>query len=224
MLRKRLVALCVLASAAFVVGVVTPSDAAAQEVMDLDEEAKKMEEAETGVVDLDEDAPEETGPVAAGQMTEQAAAAKKLFDREKWADAALALYRVVAGETGDDPGNQQLAQYYLAIALYRLKFYQASYAIFSVIADNRNHIKFNETLLWLAKLATQLPEPADIIERVGKYTEDQLARFDSFAGSTGRAPTTSNPSFLPESAMCSCASRFRPSSRFSASRRRWMRA
>jgi tetratricopeptide (TPR) repeat protein len=179
MLRKRPVALCILASAAFVGGVVASSDAAAQEVMDLDEEAKKMEEAETGVVDLDEDAPEETGPVAAGQMTEQAAAAKKLFDREKWSDAALALYRVVAGETGDDPGNQQLAQYYLAIALYRLKFYQASYAIFSVIADNRNHIKFNETLLWLAKLATQLPEPADIIERVGKYTEDQLARFDN---------------------------------------------
>jgi len=91
----------------------------------------------------------------------------------------LALSGVVAGETGDDPGNQQLAQYYLAISLYRLKFYQASYAIFSVIADNRNHIKFKETLLWLAKLATQLPEPADIIERVGKYTEDQLARFDN---------------------------------------------
>jgi tetratricopeptide (TPR) repeat protein len=60
-----------------------------------------------------------------------------------------------------------------------LKFYQASYAIFSVVADNRSHIKFKETLLWLAKLATQLPEPADIIERVGKYTEDQLARFDN---------------------------------------------
>ena len=48
-------------------------------------------------------------------MTEEAAAAKKLFDRERWSEAALALYRVVDGETGDDPGNKQLAQYYLAI-------------------------------------------------------------------------------------------------------------
>ncbi len=180
MLRKRLAALCVIVSAAFIGGVAIPSDAAAQQVLDLDEEEKKEKEGEGGVIDLDEDGGEEAaGPVAAGQMTEQAAAAKKLFDRERWSEAALALYRVVAGETGDDPGNQQLAQYYLAISLYRLKFYQASYAIFSVVADNRSHIKFKETLLWLAKLATQLPEPADIIERVGKYTEDQLARFDN---------------------------------------------
>jgi hypothetical protein len=130
-------------------------------------------------IDLDEDAPAEQGPVVAGQMTEEAAAAKKLFDKERWSEAAQALYRVVNGETGDDPGNKQLAQYYLAISLYRLKFYQASYAIFSVVADNKNHLKFKETLLWLAKLATQLPEPADIIERVGKYSDAEVARFDN---------------------------------------------
>ena len=95
-------------------------------------------------------------PPQAGQMTEQAAQAKRLFDGEKWSDAALSLYRVYKGETGDDEGNKQLAQYHLAIALYRLKFYQAAYGIFSEIADKPNHLKFNETLLWLAKLATRL--------------------------------------------------------------------
>ena len=105
-------------------------------------------------------------------MTEEAATAKRLFDGERWSEAALGLYRVYKGETGDDPGNRQIAQYHLAIALYRLKFYQASYGIFSEIADKPNHLKFNETLLWLSKLATQLPEPADIVERVGKYTGD----------------------------------------------------
>jgi len=110
-------------------------------------------------------------------MTEEAATAKRLFDGERWSEAALGLYRVYKGETGDDPGNRQMAQYHLAIALYRLKFYQASYGIFSEIADKPNHLKFNETLLWLSKLATQLPEPADIIERVGKYTSDAIARF-----------------------------------------------
>lgn len=180
MLRKRLAALCILASASLAGGLSSPPPAAAQEVVDLDAEEKQKKAAEEGVdIDLDADAPAQQGPVIAGQMTEAAAKAKKLFDQERWSEASLALYRVVVGETGDDPGNQQLAQYYLAISLYRLKFYQASYAIFSVIADNPNHLKFRETLLWLAKLATQLPEPADIIERVGKYNDSQLERFDN---------------------------------------------
>lgn len=118
-------------------------------------------------------------PAVAGQMTEQAAQAKRLFDGEKWADASLALYRVYKGETGDDEGNRQLAQYHLAIALYRLKFYQGAYGIFSEIADKPNHLKFNETLLWLAKLATDLPEPADIVERVGKYNDAAVDKFNN---------------------------------------------
>jgi hypothetical protein len=118
-------------------------------------------------------------PPVAGQMTEQAAQAKRLFDGEKWSDAAGALYRVSKGETGDDEGNKQLAQYHLAIALYRLKFYQGAYGIFSEIAEKPNHLKFNETLLWLAKLATDLPEPADIVERVGKYNDSQIDKFNN---------------------------------------------
>lgn len=118
-------------------------------------------------------------PPTAGQMTEPAAQAKRLFDGEKWLDAALGLYRVYKGETQDDEGNKQLAQYHLAIALYRLKFYQAAYGIFSEIADKPNHLKFNETLLWLSKLATDLPEPADIVERVGKYNDAQIEKFNN---------------------------------------------
>lgn len=118
-------------------------------------------------------------PPTAGQMTEPAAQAKRLFDSEKWIDASLALYRVYKGETQDDEGNKQLAQYHLAIALYRLKFYQAAYGIFSEIADKPNHLKFNETLLWLSKLATDLPEPADIVERVGKYNDAQIEKFNN---------------------------------------------
>lgn len=190
MLRKRLAALCLVTSAAFAGGVLLTSDVAAQpkkpgtaqngagaagQPIDLDDD-----KAGTKVdIDLDKGAAAPQAPVVAGSMTESAAKAKKLFDQEKWSEASLALHRVLAGETGDDAGNQQLAQYYLAISLYRLKFYQASYAIFSVIADNSNHLKFKETLLWLAKLATQLPEAADIIERVGKYSGGQIARFDN---------------------------------------------
>jgi tetratricopeptide (TPR) repeat protein len=198
MFRMRLVAVSILASAVVSSSLGITNLARAEEVLDLDAptpapkkggKAKAAPAADApkkkaGAVDidLDEDAPKgKAAPAAvvAGNPTEAAASAKALFDKERWSEAAQALHRVRAGETGDDPGNKQLAEYFLAIALYRLKFYQASYQIFSGVADNPNHLKFKETLLWLAKLATQLPEPADIIERVGKYNDEDLARFDN---------------------------------------------
>jgi hypothetical protein len=118
-------------------------------------------------------------PPTAGTPSEAASQAKHLYESEKWWDAAKALFRVYSGETGDDEGNKQIAQFNLAKALYKLKFYQGAYAIFSEIADRPNHLKYNETLLWLAKLATDLPEPADIIERVGKYNEEHVSKFNN---------------------------------------------
>jgi hypothetical protein len=196
MFRKRLVAVSILATAVVSSTLGITNIARAEEVLDLDAPAptKKPKGGKAdkpadapkkkggGVdIDLDEDAPKGKAQpaVVAGKPTEAAAQAKALFDKERWSEAAQALHKVRAGETGDDPGNKQLAEYFLAISLYRLKFYQASYQIFSGIADNPNHLKFKETLLWLAKLATQLPEPADIIERVGKYNDEDLARFDN---------------------------------------------
>lgn len=196
MFRKRLVAVSILASAVVSSSLGISNIAQAQEVLDLDAPtpapkkagAKPVKAAggnakhKGGVdIDLDEDAPKgkKHAAVVAGNPTQAAAEAKALFDKERWNEAAQALHRVRAGETGDDPGNKQLAEYFLAIALYRLKFYQASYQIFSVVSDNPKHLKFKETLLWLAKLATQLPEPADIIERVGKYNDEDLSRFDN---------------------------------------------
>jgi tetratricopeptide (TPR) repeat protein len=154
-------------------GPAAPPPAAAQAAPAGKAPAKKGEQPR----DIELDDAGGGAPVQAGQMTEEAANAKRLFDTERWSEAALGLYRVYKGETGDDAGNRQVAQYHLAIALYRLKFFQASYGIFSEIADKPNHLKFAETLLWLSKLATQLPEPADIVERVGKYTSDAVSRF-----------------------------------------------
>jgi hypothetical protein len=170
MLRKRVTRICVLASTLFAASAAVPAVASAQDVIDLDDEnAEKNIEAQAA----------EQAPVVAGQMTEEAAAAKRLFDKQRWLEAATALHRVVSGESGDDPGNQQNAQYWMATSLYHLKFYQASYAMFAQIAQNRNHLKHDQTLLWLAKLATQLPEPAGIIDSVGRYTPEDLARFNN---------------------------------------------
>ena len=155
-----------------------PRGKAAAAAKDKDKKAAKDDKGKKTAKEVDLDAGNDS-PVTAGQMTEEAAQGKRLFDAERWSEAALVLKRVVDGETGDDEGNKQIAQYHLAICLYRLQFYQASYGIFSAVADKPNHLKFNETLLWLSKLATQLPEPADIIERVGKYKSDQVARFNN---------------------------------------------
>jgi hypothetical protein len=142
-------------------------------------------------VDLDADQPsphpggkparpvDNSPPPQVGQPTKAATQAKRLYDGEKWWEAADALFKVSSGATGDDEGNKQIAQFSLAKTLYKLRFYQAAYSIFSEIADKPNHLKYNETLLWLAKLATDLPEPADIIERVGKYNEDHVAKFSN---------------------------------------------
>jgi len=182
-MRNRLASICLVASALLlspVQGQAQPQQKGGKPAAAAAEDPKKAAAAEDKPkeIDLDEGAADE-GPVTAGQMTEEAAQAKRLFDAERWSDAALILKRVVDGDTGDDEGNKQIAQYHLAIALYRLQFYQASYAIFSQVADKPNHLKFNETLLWLSKLATQLPEPADIIERVGKYKSEQVSRFNN---------------------------------------------
>jgi len=119
------------------------------------------------------------GVSQAGKMTEEAAAAKRLFDGGKYNDAALALFRVAKGQTGDDEGNKQIAQFNLAISLFYLRFYQTSYGIFSEIADRPNHLKFSDALLWLSTLAEKLPEPANIVERIGKYSSDQIGRFNN---------------------------------------------
>jgi len=136
-----------------------------------------------GVIDLDADSNGGSQPpdevATPGQPTEEAAQSKRLFDAGKWSQAALALKKVTSGETGDDEGNKQIAQFELAISLYNMKFYQASYGIFSEIAVKPNHQKFKETLLWLARLATQLPEPANIVERVGKYDASMIDTFNN---------------------------------------------
>jgi tetratricopeptide (TPR) repeat protein len=111
--------------------------------------------------------------------TEAAARGQRLFEAGRFGEAAPVLRSVVSFDSGVDEGARQLAQYQLAVAFYRLGFYQASSAIFAQIADQPSHVRFKQALPWLSKLAIQLPEPADVIERVGKYTSKDLARFDN---------------------------------------------
>src|SRR5690606_3823992 len=74
--------------------------------------------------------------------------------------------------------NIQLAQFTLAKTMYGMRFYQSALALFDEITiAATGHHHFDESLQWLAQLATQLPEPAAITERIGRYP---LARLETF--------------------------------------------
>jgi outer membrane protein assembly factor BamD (BamD/ComL family) len=127
---------------------------------------------------------EETGqppaPPAEGPPSEALANALRLYQQERYMEASVQFQRVVEGETQDAPANVQKAQFFLGKALYHLRFYQSALAIFDEITQQgQAHNYFGQTLQWLAQLATQLPEPAGIIERVGRYGVDQLDQFDT---------------------------------------------
>ncbi len=126
---------------------------------------------------------EETGqppaPPAEGPPSEALANALRLYQQERYMEASVQFQRVVEGETQDAPANVQKAQFFLGKALYHLRFYQSALAIFDEITQQgQAHNYFGQTLQWLAQLATQLPEPAGIIEKVGRYGVDQLEQFN----------------------------------------------
>lgn len=189
MFRKRIAAVGALFAATLATGTlaVSPAFAKGKAVMDMDDEddavavpSKGTKAApKKGVLDMDDEGGGSAGAAVAGTPTEGFNKAKAAFDEKRWAQAAEGMYDVVSGETGDDPGNKQLAEFYLAQSLYFLKFTQAAFDGFTKIADNPQHLKFNETLLWIAKLATDLPEAADLVSHVGKFSEEQLSRFDN---------------------------------------------
>ncbi len=119
-------------------------------------------------------------PPAEGPPSEALANALRLYQQERYQESCVQFQRVVEGETGDAPANQQKAQFHLGKCLYHLGFYQSALAVFDEIVDRGTaHLYFNATLQWLAQLASQLPEPADIIRRVGRYPTEQLAQFNN---------------------------------------------
>ena len=127
---------------------------------------------------------EDTGgasaPPAEGPPSEALANALRLYQQERYMEASVQFQRVVGGETDDAPANVQKAQFFLGKSLYHLRYYQSALAIFDEITvQGQGHLYFGQTLQWLAQLATQLPEAAGIIEKVGRYGVDQLEQFNT---------------------------------------------
>jgi TolA-binding protein len=119
-------------------------------------------------------------PPAAGPPSEALVNALRLYKAEQYREAAVQFQRVVEGETQDAPANVQKAQFFLGKSLYHLHFYQSALSVFDEISEmGRNHLFFDQTLQWLAQLGSQLPEPAGIIDKVGRFGVEQLEQFNT---------------------------------------------
>ena len=182
-MRTRLATICLVASTFVLSPVVAYAQpkkpaAAKKDAAKKDDKKAAADDKKTRNIDLDADVKE--GPVTAGQMTEDAAQAQAPLRRAR--SGATPRRRSTASSTARPATTRATSRSRSITSRSRSTASSSTrraYAIFSEIADKPNHLKFNETLLWLAKLATDLPEPADIVERVGKYNDEQIAKFNN---------------------------------------------
>jgi len=99
----------------------------------------------------------------------------KLYDKGDYYSASIEFYKVLKGETEDSDANREKAEYYMGKTLYQMKFYAASLAYFDRIVEKGGaHRYHGVTLKWLAALAKVLPESAGILEKIGKYSREDL--------------------------------------------------
>jgi len=122
-------------------------------------------------------------PPEEGPPSQALANALRLYQEDRHQEAAVQLQRIVEGETPDTPGNQQKAQFFLGKSLYHLGYYQSALSVFDEISQQgTGHLFFEQSLQWLAQLASQLPEPAGIIEKGGRYELSQIEQFNNGEG------------------------------------------
>lgn len=101
--------------------------------------------------------------------------AKKLYDKGDHYSASIEFYKVVKGETQDSEGNKQKAEFFLGKTLYQMGFYAGSLAYFDQIVQKGGaHRYYPITLKWLAALSKVLPETAGILEKIGKYSRQDI--------------------------------------------------
>lgn len=125
---------------------------------------------------------EETGqsgaPAKLGKPSKRLSAALTAFESKNYEQAAMGFQRVAAGKSKDGRGNRQKAQFLLGQTLYQMGYYQSALTVFDEISQQGpGHLFFGDTLEWLGKLASKLPESSGIIETVGRYGIGALEEF-----------------------------------------------
>ena len=117
---------------------------------------------------------------------------KRLYEKEKYAEASLLFYKVLAQE---DPGAEALlpeAEYELGKTLFRMELYQGALTYFGRVVDTGDmHPYYLQTLRGLVLLSEEIPSDQTLLMRMaeysGRFPEDVPKKYrDSFAYLVGR--------------------------------------
>jgi hypothetical protein len=142
--------------------------------------ASAMLACQYGESAIDDPAPlAENEPVTAGQATEEMAFGKRLFDANRFPEAILVLQRVVDGETRDDAGNVQIAQYHLGVSLVKVRQFERALAVFEPIAHDPSHLQHRATAVWLAALLAEPITTVRAVDLLYLYRDADIAALDT---------------------------------------------
>lgn len=94
---------------------------------------------------------------------------KRLSAQGKYYDAALVFNRILE-EADETEQFFQEAEYELGVALYKLEFYVSAFGYFDRVVDTGSeHVRFQQTLPWLAKIHRKLPGEKNTLFRMVSY-------------------------------------------------------
>ncbi len=106
--------------------------------------------------------------------------------------STIELNKVIEGQSGDDEANKQRAEFFMGKALFNLKYYSASLFYFDrIVQKGPAHRYYQKTLQWLASLSRFLPESAGVLEKIGKYSKQDLDQPVARAGHATSCTTSS---------------------------------
>ena len=112
---------------------------------------------------------------SAGPASKTLERALKLYEQEDYHSSTIELNKVVEGQSGDDEANKQRAEFFRGKALFQLRYYSASLSYFDrIVQKGPAHRYYQKTLQWLASLSQYLPDSAGVLEKIGKYTRQDL--------------------------------------------------
>lgn len=94
------------------------------------------------------------------------------YKAEDYEAAAIQFHKIASGEI---PGDVPRAQFWLGKSLYKLGFFSASLSVYDeIVQAGPSHPFHKLTLPWLASLSRELPEGAEVLQKVGTYKPTDL--------------------------------------------------
>lgn len=117
-------------------------------------------------------APPPAPPATAAPAGSPMAQGEAAYKAEDYEGAAIQFHKIASGEI---PGDVPRAQFWLGKALYKLGFFSASLSVFDeIVQAGPSHPFHKLTLPWLASLSRELPEGAEVLQKVGTYKPTDL--------------------------------------------------